>query len=121
MLSRTSNGQTIATQGWLSTPNRSAAANQPIRSGAADVHALCKGLTARQRDVLSVMLQGKSNKAICRVLNLAEPTVKNHVTAILKALNVTNRTEAVLKVTKAPVTSISYAYTLLAYPAVGTI
>jgi len=56
------------------------------------------GLTERQVDVLSLMMQGKSNKAICRVLNLAEPTVKNHVTAILKALGVSNRTEAVIAV-----------------------
>ena len=54
------------------------------------------GLTGRQTDVLGLMMKGKSNKAICRVLNLAEPTVKNHVTAILKALKVTNRTEAVI-------------------------
>ena len=54
------------------------------------------GLTERQLDVLALMMQGKSNKAICRVLDLAEPTVKNHVTAILKTLNVTNRTEAVV-------------------------
>lgn len=54
------------------------------------------GLTGRQMEVLRLMMQGKSNKAICRVLDLAEPTVKNHVTAILKALNVTNRTEAVV-------------------------
>src|SRR6266436_1713920 len=53
------------------------------------------GLTERQVDVLSLMMQGKSNFAICRELNLAEPTVKNHVTAILKALKVSNRTEAV--------------------------
>jgi len=56
------------------------------------------GLTDRQVEVLSLMMQGKSNKAICRVLNLAEPTVKNHVTAILKALKVSNRTEAVIAV-----------------------
>ena len=56
------------------------------------------GLTGRQLDVLALMMQGKSNKAICRVLDLAEPTVKNHVTAILKALKVTNRTEAVIAV-----------------------
>jgi DNA-binding NarL/FixJ family response regulator len=56
------------------------------------------GLTERQIDVLALMMQGKSNKAICRVLDLAEPTVKNHVTAILKALKVTNRTEAVIAV-----------------------
>ena len=54
------------------------------------------GLTDRQMDVLLLMMQGKSNKAICRVLDLAEPTVKNHVTAILKALKATNRTEAVI-------------------------
>jgi DNA-binding NarL/FixJ family response regulator len=56
------------------------------------------GLTDRQVDVLALMMQGKSNKAICRALDLAEPTVKNHVTAILKALRVTNRTEAVIAV-----------------------
>ena len=54
------------------------------------------GLTGRQGDVLALMMQGKSNKAICRRLDLAEATVKNHVTAILKALGVSNRTEAVL-------------------------
>jgi DNA-binding NarL/FixJ family response regulator len=56
------------------------------------------GLTERQLDVLALMMQGKNNKSICRMLNLAEPTVKNHVTAILKALKVTNRTEAVIAV-----------------------
>lgn len=54
------------------------------------------GLTKRQMEVLTLMMHGKSNKAICRELNLAEPTVKIHVSAILKALNVTNRTEAVI-------------------------
>lgn len=57
------------------------------------------GLTERQLDVLALMMQGKSNKLICRQLDLAEPTVKNHVSAILRALNVNNRTEAVLAVT----------------------
>jgi DNA-binding NarL/FixJ family response regulator len=55
-------------------------------------------LTERQLEVLALMMQGKSNKAICRILDLAEPTVKNHVTAILRALKVTNRTEAVIAV-----------------------
>jgi DNA-binding NarL/FixJ family response regulator len=61
------------------------------KAGAADL-----GLTERQIEVLALMMQGKSNKAICRVLDLAEPTVKIHVSAILKALKVTNRTEAVI-------------------------
>jgi DNA-binding NarL/FixJ family response regulator len=57
------------------------------------------GLTVRQLDVLALIMQGKSNKLICRQLDLAEPTVKNHVSAVLRALNVNNRTEAVLAVT----------------------
>ena len=58
------------------------------------------GLTERQLEVLALVMQGKRNKAICRVLNLAEPTVKNHVTAILRALGVSTRTEAVIAVGK---------------------
>jgi len=56
------------------------------------------GLTGRQIDVLALIMQGKSNKAICRVLDLSEPTVKSHVSAILRALNVSNRTEIVVAV-----------------------
>jgi DNA-binding NarL/FixJ family response regulator len=69
------------------------------------------GLTERQLDVLALMMQGKSNKAICRVLDLAEPTVKNHVTAILKALKVTNRTEAVIAVRE-----LGWEFTIAAKP-----
>ena len=58
------------------------------------------GLTARQADVLALLVQGKPNKLICRELDVAEGTVKIHVTAILKALNVTNRTQAVIAVGK---------------------
>jgi DNA-binding NarL/FixJ family response regulator len=56
------------------------------------------GLTERQQEVLALMMQGKSNKVISRRLEVAEPTVKHHVTAILKALKVANRTEAVIAV-----------------------
>jgi DNA-binding NarL/FixJ family response regulator len=55
-------------------------------------------LTDRQLEVLALVMEGKSNKAISRQLNVAEHTVKNHVTAIFKALNVTNRTEAVVAI-----------------------
>jgi len=58
------------------------------------------GLTDRQLTVLALMMQGKSNKTICRDLSLAEPTVKNHVTAILRALKVCSRTEAVVAVNR---------------------
>ena len=54
------------------------------------------GLTERQGAVLALMRRGMSNKAICRRLDIAEATVKNHVTAILRALGASNRTEAVV-------------------------
>lgn len=54
------------------------------------------GLTERQAEVLRLMVQGKPNKQICRELNLAEGTVKVHISAILKALGAANRTQAVL-------------------------
>jgi len=54
------------------------------------------GVTERQGEVLALIMQGKSNKEICRVLQLSLSTVKNHVSAILKALKAHNRTEAVV-------------------------
>ena len=54
------------------------------------------GLTPRQLDVLRLLAQGHSNKEIARVLQLAEGTVKLHISAILRALRVDNRTRAVV-------------------------
>lgn len=56
-------------------------------------------LTPRQHDVLGFIAKGFSNKKIASELNLAEGTVKLHVAALLKALRVNNRTEAVFKAT----------------------
>ena len=53
------------------------------------------GLTPRQTDVLELLLAGKPNKAICRELDLSEGTVKTHIQAIFKALEVTSRVQAV--------------------------
>lgn len=54
------------------------------------------GLTPRQADVLHLLLQGKPAKLIGRQLNLSLSTVKAHTSAVLRALNVTTRTQAVL-------------------------
>jgi two-component system, NarL family, nitrate/nitrite response regulator NarL len=51
-------------------------------------------LTTRQIEVLKQLSQGKSNKGIAHELGLSEKTVKAHITAIFKALNVINRTQA---------------------------
>ena len=64
--------------------------------GVASMSEEASALTPRQRDVLALLVKGQSNKEIARGLDLAEGTVKLHVTAILKGLNVNNRTRAVV-------------------------
>lgn len=54
------------------------------------------GLTERQGEVLALMMRGQVNKQICRSLGLAERTVKIHVTAVMAALGVATRTQAVI-------------------------
>ena len=58
------------------------------------------GLTQRQSDVLQLLAQGKPNKLICRDLRLSEGTVKVHVSAILKALNVHSRSQAIVELAR---------------------
>ncbi|EHR69003.1 response regulator containing a CheY-like receiver domain and an HTH DNA-binding domain [Burkholderiales bacterium JOSHI_001] len=59
-------------------------------------HAQDHELSARQVDVLRLLVQGKPNKAISRELALSESTVKTHVAAVFRKLGVSNRTQAVL-------------------------
>lgn len=54
------------------------------------------GLTPRQADVLLRILEGKPAKVISRELNLSASTVKTHTSAVLRALNVTTRTQAII-------------------------
>jgi DNA-binding NarL/FixJ family response regulator len=54
------------------------------------------GLSPRQSDVLHLILQGKPAKLIERELGLSASTVKAHTSAVLRALNVTTRTQAVV-------------------------
>lgn len=75
-------------------------------------------LTPLQRDVLDLMTQGKSNKGICRILNLTAPAVKDHVAAILRTLEVTSRAKAVIKALRAsalPIPNSSAPRTYLGY------
>ncbi|MBV9523166.1 MAG: response regulator transcription factor [Alphaproteobacteria bacterium] len=58
-------------------------------------------LTRRQRDVLNLIAQGKSNKLIADALEMSESTVKAHVKQIIKRLHVANRTQAALIATGA--------------------
>jgi DNA-binding NarL/FixJ family response regulator len=81
--------------------------DQAVEDPRCDVHAASVrdsasfssfGLTPRQTDVLTLLLQGQSNKLIARALNLSVETIKDHVTAVLRALNVKSRTQVVLVV-----------------------
>lgn len=85
----------LAREDWAAGPLRAAS---PASPGGGSVETL--GLTGRQREVLALLAQGKSNKQICRALGLAEATVKVHVTAVLKALGVTSRTQAVVAINR---------------------
>jgi DNA-binding NarL/FixJ family response regulator len=52
-------------------------------------------LSSRERQVLGLLVQGATNKEIARRLNVAERTVKAHVTGLFNKLGVNSRTEAV--------------------------
>jgi len=54
-------------------------------------------LTHRQRDVLELLSAGMTNKEIANLLDMSEPTVRTHLTAVFKKLGVANRTQAVQK------------------------
>ena len=64
-----------------------AAAGQAVRNGK---------LTDKEQAVLEYLTAGQQNKEIARELQLAEPTIKMHVTSICRKLGAKNRTQAVI-------------------------
>ncbi|MFM2128475.1 MAG: hypothetical protein RL477_21, partial [Pseudomonadota bacterium] len=78
------------------TPVSLAAARGQKSAQSETVRARIDLLTHRQRDVLALVGEGRSNKDIAEVLGISEGTVKVHVGAILKALGTSNRTQAAL-------------------------
>jgi DNA-binding NarL/FixJ family response regulator len=54
-------------------------------------------LSVRERQVLQLMFEGKSNREIAEELTIKEATVKSHVSVILMRLDVTDRTQAVVE------------------------
>ncbi|MBT9133515.1 MAG: Transcriptional regulatory protein DegU [Firmicutes bacterium] len=63
-------------------------------------------LTPREIEVLSLMARGMNNAAIARAAFISEQTVKNHITSILRKLDVTDRTQAVIEGVKQGLTKI---------------
>lgn len=76
-------------------PSNAKEPTSPFRLGnSSDNIGAASGLTPRQRDVLVLLVQGKSNKEIARTLNLGEGTVKVHVAALFRNLGVHTRSGA---------------------------
>jgi DNA-binding NarL/FixJ family response regulator len=82
--------------GGVYLPPQAVDLHEPPQARAATSQAVAK-LSPRQRDCLLKLVQGKSNKAIARDLDMAESTVKTHLAAIFQALGVNKRAEAVFK------------------------
>jgi DNA-binding NarL/FixJ family response regulator len=76
---------------------RPPASSSAYQSNDLPVTAAELGLTARQGDILSLVMNGLPNKHIARELGLSEQTVKEHVSGILDRLQVTNRIELIKK------------------------
>jgi DNA-binding NarL/FixJ family response regulator len=93
--------------GGVYLPSSALAAGMPEPAGPRATSVRDLGLTDRQAQVLTLILQGKPNKLICRHLGLAEGTVKIHVAAILRALGVHTRTQAVIEASRLGITTDS--------------
>ncbi|MDH4392850.1 MAG: response regulator transcription factor [Aquabacterium sp.] len=83
-----------------STAAAAAASTVPTLADQPRLSMATLGLTPRQTDVLNLLLKGLPNKLIARELNVSVDTVKDHVAAVLRALGVNSRTQAVLVVSR---------------------
>ena len=71
-----------------------------LRENAADVVPAAVDLTPRESQVLGLLAEGLTNKAIAQRLSISDHTVKFHVNAILGKLNAQSRTDAVVRATR---------------------
>jgi DNA-binding NarL/FixJ family response regulator len=90
--------RTVAAGGTMMRPGLSERAERALTERGASTATPTDGdITAREREVLRLLVAGYSNREIGRALFVAEVTVKNHVSNILAKLGVRDRTRAVLK------------------------
>lgn len=87
-------------KGYVCTPRDATNSHSWSRGAPQPINPMQLGLTGRQCEVLAQLVLGKSNKVIARMLALSETTVKTHVLAIFRVLNVHNRTGAVIAVSQ---------------------
>ncbi|WP_448188018.1 LuxR C-terminal-related transcriptional regulator [Azospirillum sp. sgz301742] len=87
-------------------PMAGAATAPPVAAGTPTPSAVAiEGLTERQREILMLLLEGRSNKEIARSLGILEGTIKVHLRSIMQRLGVRNRTQLALMAVKAGLTA----------------
>lgn len=91
-----SNAICLPGQGWIGKPQEGVPVEIRAPRGSTKTTPADLGLTPKQQRVLHLLLQGMSAKTIARELGLCTGTVKTHTTAVLRALNVNTRVQAVL-------------------------
>ena len=77
-----------------------------MAAGNADGEGIFEALTAREIQVLELMAEGRSNKAIGQRLGISDQTVKFHVAAIAGKLGAANRTDAVRRAIRHGIVSV---------------
>ena len=77
-------------------PREPDTATAPVSLEASGKTAADLGLSARQREVLDLLLKGLPNKLIARKLDISENTAKIHVSSVFRALGVASRTQALI-------------------------
>ncbi|WP_417211200.1 LuxR C-terminal-related transcriptional regulator [Antarctobacter sp.] len=91
-------GEVAAGRKYVPKDYRQARSKAPPDDLLDNVHPKLAALTPQQQKVMKLIREGKANKQIAYELDLAEATVKAHITALLRRLGVSNRTQAALMV-----------------------
>jgi len=99
-ITRVSKGIFLINDNVLSCPHVASRVLRTFREMAAEeepeVTPLYTPLSQREVEILDYISRGNSNKEIAKSLKISDQTVKNHITSILKKLNVNDRTAAVV-------------------------
>jgi DNA-binding NarL/FixJ family response regulator len=93
---------TLAGESFFPWESAAEPAPAPGVSEPAELDAGEADLTDRQRQILKLVAQGKSNKEIARALDILEGTVKAHLRFLMKHLNAKNRTQLAVMASKLP-------------------
>jgi DNA-binding NarL/FixJ family response regulator len=96
---RTANGEYLINESVLTRPLVASRVLKQFRDLSLvgqDIEPLFVPLSPREIEVLEYISRGHSNKEIARALKISDQTVKNHITSILRKLNVNDRTQAVV-------------------------